>query len=59
MSAAALWLTLRGRDLGAIWQALLAGDYRYLAAFLAILSWYAWCVGACSLSRSLPFPLPA
>ncbi len=37
ISAAALWLTLRGRDLSAIWRALLGGNYRYLLPFFAIL----------------------
>ncbi|HET9551612.1 MAG TPA: lysylphosphatidylglycerol synthase transmembrane domain-containing protein [Anaeromyxobacteraceae bacterium] len=34
VSAVALWLTLRGKDLGAIWQALQEGDYRWLAPYL-------------------------
>lgn len=37
VSAGALWLTLRGKDLGAIWAAMRAGDYRYLAPYVAIL----------------------
>jgi uncharacterized protein (TIRG00374 family) len=37
MSAGALWLTLRGKDLGAIWAAMRAADYRYLAPYLVIL----------------------
>jgi uncharacterized protein (TIRG00374 family) len=37
ISAAALWLTLRGKDLGAIWAAIGAGDYRYLAPYLLVL----------------------
>ena len=37
ISGGALWLTLRGKDLGAIWAATRAGDYRYLAPYLAIL----------------------
>lgn len=37
VSAGALWLTLRGKDLGAIWAAMRAGDYRYLAPYLAVL----------------------
>ena len=37
VSAAALWLTLRGKDLGAIWAATRAADYRYLAPYFAIL----------------------
>jgi len=37
VSAAALWLTLRGKDLGAIWAAVGEGDYRYLAPYLLVL----------------------
>ena len=37
ISAGALWLTLRGKDLGAIWAAMRAGDYRYLVPYFAIL----------------------
>lgn len=37
ISAGALWLTLRGKDLGAIWAEMRAADYRYLAPYLAIL----------------------
>jgi glycosyltransferase 2 family protein len=37
ISAGALWLTLRGKDLGAIWQAVLSADYRYLAPYFVIL----------------------
>ena len=37
VSAAALWLTLRGKDLGAIWAALREADYRNLAPYLALL----------------------
>jgi hypothetical protein len=37
VSGAALWLTLRGKDLGAIWAAMRAGDYRYLVPYLALL----------------------
>jgi uncharacterized protein (TIRG00374 family) len=37
VSAAALWLTLRGKDLDAIWQATRAADYRYLAPYLLVL----------------------
>ncbi len=37
ISAAALWLTLRGKDLGAIWAAAHAGDYRYLPPYLVVL----------------------
>jgi hypothetical protein len=37
VSALALWLTLRGKDLGDIWDAMRAGDYRYLVPYVAIL----------------------
>jgi len=37
VSAGALWLTLRGKDLGAIWQAMREADYRYLAPYLLVL----------------------
>jgi uncharacterized protein (TIRG00374 family) len=37
VSAAALWLTLRGKDLGAIWAAVWSADHRYLAPYLLIL----------------------
>jgi hypothetical protein len=37
ISGAALWLTVRGKDLGAIWAAMRAGDYRYLAPTFVIL----------------------
>jgi uncharacterized protein (TIRG00374 family) len=37
ISSGALWLTLRGKDLGAIWAAMRAGDYRVLPLYLAIL----------------------
>ncbi len=37
VSAVALWLTLRGKDLGAIWVELRAADYRYLVPYVAIL----------------------
>ncbi len=37
ISGAALWLTLRGKDLEAIWQAVLSADYRYLAPYFLIL----------------------
>lgn len=37
VSCGALWLTLRGKDLGAIWAAMRAGDYRFLAPYLVIL----------------------
>jgi len=36
ISALALWLTLRGKDLGAIWRAIGAADYRYLVPYLAV-----------------------
>lgn len=38
VSAAALWLTLRGKDLGAIWQEMRQADYRYLAPYLLVLA---------------------
>lgn len=38
ISAAALWLTLRGKDLGAIWRAALNADHRYLAGYLVTAS---------------------
>jgi uncharacterized protein (TIRG00374 family) len=37
ISAGALWLTLRGKDLGAIWRAGREADHRYLAGYLLIL----------------------
>ena len=37
VSALALWLTLRGRDLGALWAAMRAADYRYLVPYVGIL----------------------
>ncbi len=37
VSAVALWLTLRGKDLGAIWDEMRAADYRYLAPYIVIL----------------------
>lgn len=37
VSAIALWLTLRGRDLGAIWRALVGAEYRFLPPFFAFL----------------------
>jgi uncharacterized protein (TIRG00374 family) len=37
VSAGALWLTLRGKDLGAIWAAMRAADYRYLLPYFVIL----------------------
>ena len=37
VSGAALWLTLRGKDLSAIWAAMQAADYRYLAPYLLVL----------------------
>ncbi len=37
VSAVALWLTLRGKDLGAIWAELRAADYRYLVPYFVIL----------------------
>jgi uncharacterized protein (TIRG00374 family) len=37
VSAGALWLTLRGKDLGAIWGAVWSFDHRYLWPYLALL----------------------
>ncbi|HET8732573.1 MAG TPA: lysylphosphatidylglycerol synthase transmembrane domain-containing protein, partial [Anaeromyxobacteraceae bacterium] len=37
ISAGALWLTLRGKDLGAIWTAARDADYRWLLPYVAIL----------------------
>jgi uncharacterized protein (TIRG00374 family) len=37
ISGLALWLTLRGKDLGAIWAEMRGADYRYLLAYLPIL----------------------
>jgi uncharacterized protein (TIRG00374 family) len=37
VSAGALWLTLRGKDLSAIWLAIKAADYRYMAPYLLVL----------------------
>ncbi|HEU4384384.1 MAG TPA: lysylphosphatidylglycerol synthase transmembrane domain-containing protein [Anaeromyxobacteraceae bacterium] len=37
VSAGALWLTLRGKDLSAIWRAILGADYRYLAPYVLFL----------------------
>ena len=37
ISGGALWLTLRGKDLGAIWAAARAADYRWLIPYFAIL----------------------
>jgi uncharacterized protein (TIRG00374 family) len=37
VSGLALWLTLRGKDLGAMWAAMRAADYRYLAPYCALL----------------------
>jgi uncharacterized protein (TIRG00374 family) len=37
VSALALWLTLRGKDLGAAWAAARAADYRFLLPYSAIL----------------------
>jgi len=37
ISAAALWLTLRGKDLGAIAAEIRAADYRYLAPYVGIM----------------------
>lgn len=37
ISAVALWLTLRGKDLGAIWAEIQGADYRYLAPYVLVL----------------------
>jgi uncharacterized protein (TIRG00374 family) len=37
VSGGALWLTLRGKDLGAIWAAMREGDYRYLVPYAGLL----------------------
>lgn len=37
VSAGALWLTLRGKDLGGVWAELRAADYRYLGWYLVLL----------------------
>jgi uncharacterized protein (TIRG00374 family) len=37
VSGVALWLTLRGKDLAAIWVEVRAADYRYLAPYFVIL----------------------
>ncbi len=37
VSGVALWLTLRGKDLGAIWAEMRNADYRYLAPYVFIL----------------------
>jgi len=34
VSALALWLTLRGKDLGQVWEAMRQADYRYLLLYL-------------------------
>jgi len=38
ISAAALWITLRGKDLGAIWHAIRSADYFWLIPYLVILT---------------------
>ena len=38
VSGAALWLTLRGKDLGAIWEAVGAADYVWLVPYFLILT---------------------
>jgi len=38
ISGLALWLTLRGKDLGAIWSEMRQADYRYLAPYLLVLA---------------------
>jgi uncharacterized protein (TIRG00374 family) len=47
VSGLALWLTLRGKDLGAIWAEMKLADYRYLAPFLLILG----CIHLCRAVR--------
>lgn len=42
ISALALWLTLRGKDLGGIWLAMQSADYRYLALYLPFLVFIQW-----------------
>ena len=42
ISALALWLTLRGKDLGDIWLAMRSADYRYLALYLPFLIFIQW-----------------
>lgn len=37
VSGGALWLTLRGKDLGAIWEAVRAADHRYLVPYVGAL----------------------
>ena len=37
VSVLAIWLTFRGKDLGAIWRAVQGGDYRYLPVYLVTL----------------------
>jgi uncharacterized protein (TIRG00374 family) len=37
VSAVALWLTLRGKDLAAVWGEMRAADYRYLVPYVVIL----------------------
>jgi glycosyltransferase 2 family protein len=37
ISAGALWLTVRGKDLGGIWLAMREADYRYLALYVPFL----------------------
>lgn len=37
VSAVALWLTLRGKNLGSIWEATRSADYRYLLPYLVLL----------------------
>jgi uncharacterized protein (TIRG00374 family) len=38
ISGGALWLTLRGKDLGAIWQAIVEADHRWIAPYLVVLT---------------------
>lgn len=42
ISAAALWLTLRGKDLQGIWLAMRSADYRYLWLYLPFLVFIQW-----------------
>ena len=42
VSALALWLTLRGKDLQGIWLAMRGADYRYLWLYLPFLAFIQW-----------------
>jgi hypothetical protein len=46
ISAVALWLTFRGKDMGGVWQATREADYRYLALYVPF-----W--GAIHLARTV------